>query len=280
MSPTIYEPSLHTGVATDADPAAERTRATWTSGDFGRIAGGLARGAAEFVKRLQLEQGERVLDVACGSGNLTLPAARSGALATGVDIAPNLVAQAIASAAEEGLAVRFEVGDAEDLRCASAGFDTVMSMFGVMFAAHPERAAAELLRVARPGGRIALANWTPAGFIGQMLRIVTAYAPPPTGSSPVLQWGVPDVVRERLAGVTRIDCVRRRIAFTYPCTPAQTVLLYREWYGPAVRAFGAVHADARASLERDLVSLWESNNLATDGTTRVESEYLDVIAVR
>jgi len=263
-----------------ADPVTERVRATWTAGDFGRIATGYAPGAAEFIARLGLAQGERVLDVACGTGNLALPAARAGALTTGIDIAPNLIAQATESAAAEGLAVRFEVGDAEALPYADASFDTVVSMFGVMFAARPERAAAELLRVTRPGGRIALANWTPSGFIGQMLRIVVGHVPPPPGSVPVLQWGDEDVVRERLAGATRVDCVRRRIMFDYPCSPAETVRLFREWYGPTVRAFGALGEDGRERLERELVALWSDNNHADGSTTRLESEYLEVMAWR
>lgn len=279
MTPPIYEPSPAQR-KTDTDPATERTRATWTSGDFGRIGVGFANGAAQFIARLHLTQGERVLDVACGTGNLTLPAARAGALATGIDIAPNLIAQAITSAAAEGLAARFEVANAEALPCATASFDTVVSMFGVMFAAHPARAAEELLRVTRPGGRIALANWTPSGFIGQMLRTLGTYVQPSARQPSMLEWGVSDIVRERLAGVASIGSVRRRIAFTYPHSPAVTVRLFRDWYGPIVRAFAALPAEGRAMLEDDLVRLWEGNNLATDGSTRVESEYLEVIAVR
>lgn len=263
-----------------ADPTTERVRATWTAGDFGRIAAGYASGAAEFIARLALEQGERVLDVACGTGNLALPAARAGALTTGIDIAPNLVAQAVANAAAEELAARFEVGDAEELPYTDASFDTVVSMFGAMFAARPARAAAELLRVTRVGGRIAMANWTPGGFIGQMLRTIVRYAPPPPGAASVLQWGDEATVRERLAAAGRIDCVRRRITFEYPCSPAETVGLFRTWYGPTVCAFAALDEEGRELLERDLVALWTDHNHASGGATRVESEYLEVIAVR
>ena len=279
MSPTILQTKYPVS-AIPADPATEQTRATWTAGDFGRIAVGYARGAAEFTARLELAQGERVLDVACGTGNLALPAARAGALTTGVDIAPNLIAQANASAASEGLAVRFEVGDAEELPYAEGSFDTVMSMFGAMFAARPERVAAQLLRVTRPGGRIAMANWTPDGFIGQMLRTVVGYVPPPPGSPSVLQWGDEPVVRERLAGVASTAFSRRRITFDYPGSPAETVRLFRDWYGPTVRAFSVLDEERRRALERDLTTLWSENNRATDGTTRVESEFLEVRAVR
>lgn len=266
--------------AGSTDPTTERVRATWIAGDFGRIATGYAPGAAEFIARLALAPGERVLDVACGTGNLALPAARALARTTGIDIAPNLIAQAVASVAAEGLTVHFEVGDAEAQPYADGSFDTVVSMFGAMFAARPARVAAELLRVTRRGGRIAMANWTPTGFVGQMLRIVVGYVPPPPGAVSVLQWGDEDVVRERLAGAARIDCVRRRIMFEYPCAPAETVRLFREWYGPIVRAFAALDEEGRESLERDLVALWTDHNHASGGLTRLESEYLDVIAIR
>jgi hypothetical protein len=149
-----------------------------------------------------------------------------------------------------------------------------------MFAPHPERAAAELLRVTAPGGRIALANWTPSSFVGQMLRTLGAYVQPAAGTPSPLEWGVSEVVRERLAGVASIGSVRRRIAFTYPFAPVRTVHLFRDCYGPITRTFAALPQDRQVMLEEDLVRLWEGNNLATDGTTRVESEYLEVIAVR
>jgi SAM-dependent methyltransferase len=263
-----------------SDPVTERTRAIWTAGDFGRIATGYAPGAADFVARLDLQQDERVLDVACGTGNLALPAARAGASVTGIDIAQNLVTQARANAATEGLAIRFEVGDAERLPYADASFDTVVTMFGAMFAARPDRAAAELLRVVRPGGRIAMANWTPGGFIGQMLRTVVGFVPPPSGTPSVLQWGDEGIVAGRLAGVRSLECVRRRITFDYPFTPGATVRLFRDWYGPTVRAFAALDEERAARLERELVALWSDQNHAAEGATRVESEFLEVVAVR
>jgi SAM-dependent methyltransferase len=278
MSSIAVAPEVNAKQGTD--PQTERVRATWIAGDFGRIATGYAAGASEFIARLRLAQGERVLDVACGTGNLALPAARAGALTTGIDIAPNLIAQAIANAADEQLAARFEVGDAEDLPYADGSFETVVSMFGAMFAARPARAAAELLRVTVPGGRIAMANWTPDGFVGRMLRIVVGYAPPPPGSIPVLQWGDEAVVRERLGRASRIECVRRRIMFEYPCSPAETVRLFREWYGPTVRAFASLDEERRLLLEHDLIAHWADHNHAAGDVTRVESEYLEVLAIR
>ena len=262
------------------DPLTERSRATWTSGDFGRIAAGYVRGAGEFIARLELGAGERVLDVACGTGNLAIPAARTGASVTGIDIAPNLVAQAKARAEAESLAITFDVGNAEQLPYESGSFDASVTMFGAMFAARPDRAAAELLRVTRSGGRIAMANWTPTGFIGQMLKATVAYAPPPAGAVSPLLWGTEDAVRERLgAGLESLTLTRRVITFEYPFSPDRVVTEFRLWYGPTLRAFASLDHQGRESLRQELERLWTEHNRADDGTTRVESEYLDVVGV-
>jgi SAM-dependent methyltransferase len=266
---------------TTPDAVTDRVRATWTAGDFGRIAVGYIRGAGEFIARLELESSEQVLDVACGTGNLTIPAARTGAQVTGIDIAPNLVAQARKRAEAESLAVALDVGDAEQLPYETGRFDTTVTMFGAMFAGRPERAAAELLRVTRPGGRIAMANWTPGGFIGQMLKATVAYVPPPAGAPSPLLWGTEEAVRVRLgAGCKTFAFTRRMIAFEYPFAPEQVVDEFRLWYGPTLRAFAALPDEGRESLRQDLERLWREHNRATDGTTRVESEYLEVVAVR
>ena len=262
------------------DALTERSRATWTSGDFGRIAAGYVRGAGEFIARLELGVGDRVLDVACGTGNLAIPAARTGATVTGVDIAPNLVAQAKARAAAESLAISFDVGNAEELPYESGRFDTSVTMFGAMFAARPERAASELLRVTRSGGRVAMANWTPTGFIGQMLKATVAYAPAPAGLASPLLWGTEDAVRDRLgAGCQSLTVCRRVITFEYPFSPEQVVTEFRLWYGPTLRAFASLDDHGRESLRRDLERLWTEHNRADDGTTRVESEYLEVVGI-
>jgi SAM-dependent methyltransferase len=264
----------------EPNPLTERVRATWTSGDFGRIAKGYEQGAAEFIARLGLEPGEPVLDVACGTGNLSLPAARTGASVAGIDIAPNLIAQAEANAAREGLPIAFEVGDAERLPYADGAFQTVVTMFGVMFAARPERASAELLRVTRPGGRIALASWTPSGFIGEMLRTTVRFVPAPGGLPSPLLWGTEDAVRERLgAGARSFAFARRLITFEYPFGPAEVVHYFRLWYGPTLRAFGTLDEVGGDELHRQLERLWADHNQASDGTTRVESEYLEAVAV-
>jgi len=264
----------------ELDPIGERVRATWTSGDFGRIAKGYSLGSGEFIARLGLYPNEPVLDVACGTGNLAIPAARAGGSVTGIDIAPNLVSQAQTRALAEGLSIRFDVGDAEQLPYANGEFTTVVTMFGAMFAARPERAAAEMLRVTRSGGRIAMANWTPSGFIGEMLRITTKYVAPPTGISSPLLWGTEDAVRARLgSGVKSLTLTRRLITFEYPFGPEETVNQFRLWYGPTLRSFAVLDEPNRGALRRDLERLWTDHNRATDGTTRVQSEYLEILAV-
>lgn len=258
-----------------------RVRATWTAGDFGRIAVGFESGAADFIARLNLAPGERVLDVACGTGNLALPAARLGARVTAIDIAPALVAQLAERAAAEGLTVDAREGDAEALPLPDGAFDTVVTMFGAMFAAHPQRVAEELLRVTRGGGRIAMANWAPEGFVGQMLKVVVGYVPPPIDVPSVLLWGDPRVVQERLgAGASEIRCERRTMVLAYPFGPGQTVELFRTWYGPTVRAFAALDQDRQAGLFTDLVRLWSDHNTAGPDATRIESEFLEVVASR
>jgi SAM-dependent methyltransferase len=209
-----------------------------------------------------------------------MPAARTGAAVTGIDIAPNLIAQAQSRATAEGLKITFDVGDAEQLPYANGTFQTVVTMFGAMFAARPDRAAAELLRVTRPGGRIAMANWTPTGFIGEMLRTTVRYVPAPAGIPSPLQWGTDDVVRVRLrAGCESLELTRRLITFEYPFGTEQVVNEFRLWYGPTLRAFAALDETKRDGLRRDLEKLWSEHNRATDGTTRVQSEYLEVVAV-
>lgn len=283
LIPTIYMTALRETSAAptvEIDALTERTRATWTSGDFGRIAKTYLSGASEFVTRLDLRPGETVLDVACGTGNVALPAARTGALVSAIDIAPNLLAQAQMAAVRERLPISFDIGNAEALPYTAASFQTVVTMFGAMFAPRPDRAAAELLRVTRPGGRIVMANWTPAGFIGEMLRVTTRYAPAPANTASPLLWGTEDAVRSRLeAGTTSLTFARRLMTFEFPFGPEQVVNEFRLWYGPTLRAFALLDEPNRDALRRDLETLWSENNRAKDGTTRVQSEFLEVIAV-
>lgn len=262
------------------DAFTERTRATWSAGAFGRIAQGYAAGAAAFVDRLELAPGEIVLDAACGTGALAIPAARTGASVRGIDIAPNLVQEARDAAGAAELPIQVEEGDVEAMPYADACFTTVMSMFGVVFAPHQERAMAEVFRVTRPGGRIALANWTPRGFVGSMLRAHAALVPPPPGLPSVLAWGDETALTMLLAPhrerISAVSMVPRDITLAFPTSPAGTVEFFREFYGPSLRTYAVLHAEGRASLSSELVQLWASRNTAGDGATSVESEYLDV----
>jgi SAM-dependent methyltransferase len=258
-----------------------KLRSTWIAGSFGEIARMYQPGAEEFVDQLDLKQGTSVLDVACGTGNSAIPAARLGASVTGVDIAPNLLEQARINASNEGLQIQFDEGDAEALQYGDASFDAVVTMFGAMFAPRPALVAAELKRVCRPGGFVAMANWTPTGFIGQMFKIAASRVPPPPGMpSPVL-WGVAETVRERLGdGFTKIDATPRPILFKFEGSPAETVEHFRLYYGPTQKAFGALDEAGQAALRSELEQLWTKHNRMSDGSTEIESEYLEVIAVK
>lgn len=256
-----------------------RNRATWMAGDFEKIAVGFAAGAAAFVERVGVDIGDNILDVATGTGNLAIPAARLGGIVTGVDIAPNLIASARAKADARRLEIQFDEGNAEALPYGRGVFKTVMSMFGVMFVPRPERAIAELFRVTRKGGRIALANWTPDGFIGKLLKAHAAHVPSPPGVPSPLDWGDQAQMSERLDAfdgrIRSLKFTKRTITLAFPITPGAVVELFREYYGPSVRTFAALDASGRASLEAELLKLWTSRNIGHAGSTFVEAEYLE-----
>jgi SAM-dependent methyltransferase len=272
---------MESGASSELSALKTRLKATWIAGDFEEIAKYYATQAEDFIKRLKLSPGTKVLDVACGTGNTALPAARAGADVTGIDLAPNLVEKARENARVQGLQAKFEEGDAEALPYVDGAFDTVVTMFGAMFAPRPDLVAAELKRVCRPGGRIAMASWTPSGFIGQMFKTATKYVPPPPGmASPVL-WGVEETVRERFAaGISKLEIKAQKIDWVFPFSPADVVEHFRLYYGPTQKAFGVLDEEKQAALRKDLEELWASHNRATDGTTDVEAEYLEVVAVR
>lgn len=256
-------------------------KATWMSGDFGEVAKYAAREGETFVSRLSLKPGQRVLDIACGTGNATIPAARSGAQVVGVDIATNLLEQARKRAEAENLKVKFQEGDAEELPFADAEFDVVISMFGAMFAPRPERVAAELVRVTKPGGIIAMANWTPEGFVGKSFRVTSKISPPPPGIQPPVLWGDEQTVKQRFAtGVSSLTTTRRPMQFQFPFPPKDVVAFFRKYFGPTGAAFSRLDPAGQAQLTQVLGSLWTEHNQSTDGTTTIESEYLEVRAVR
>src|SRR5215218_1831266 len=223
---------MESGATSELSALKTKLKATWIAGDFGQIAKYYASQAEDFIKRLDLKPGMKVLDVACGTGNLALPAAKTGATVTGVDIAPNLVEQARENATAAGLNAKFDEGDAEALPYADASFDAVVTMFGGMFAPRPDLVAAELKRVCRPGGFIAMANWTPTGFIGQMFKTMSTHVPPPAGMpSPVL-WGKEETVRERLGeGIVKVESRPQICTFEFPFSPVETVETFRTFYG-------------------------------------------------
>jgi SAM-dependent methyltransferase len=268
----------------EMDSLKARLKGTWSAGDFGRIATSYETGAADFIARLGLKSGQRVLDVACGTGNLALPAAKAGAHVVGIDIAPNLVEQARQRAAAQKLSIRFEEGDAEALPYENGSFDVVVSMFGAMFAPRPEVVACELARVTRAGGTIAMANWTPGSFIGQMFKTIGALVPPPPIMPSPLLWGDEAKLRERFGTqIAKLHVQPRLIAFRFEeLAPPEVVEFWREYYGPTQRAFEALASDAQkhAALRLALEHLWTQHNSARDGGTVVESEYLEVLAMR
>jgi SAM-dependent methyltransferase len=267
----------------DLEAVKARQKATWESGDFGQIARTIENVAEEFMARQIVTDGAQVLDVACGTGNLAVIAAKRGARVSGIDIAGNLIAQARARAAAEGVPIAFEQGDAEVMPYAQSQFDLVVSMFGVMFTPRPSVAAAEMARVTRPGGCLAMANWTPDGFIGKMFQVFKAHLPPPPAGVPSpMGWGNEATVRGRLRdGFSEMRVTRRMALMRYPFPPAETVEFFRQYYGPTQKAFDALDPAGQAALRRDLIELQTAHNTArTPGTTEVAAEYLEVVAVR
>lgn len=258
-----------------------KQKAVWMAGDYGKIAESIKDGAAEFIERLDLQPGENVLDVACGTGNLAIPAAKKGAEVTGVDIASNLIEQARKRAEAERVNCRFDEGDAEALPYADESFDTVVSMFGAMFAPRPEKTAEELKRVCRPGGRIAMINWTPEGFAARMFKATARHIPPPPNVPPPVLWGDETTVRERLRDViSDLSLTRRLITIRYPFSEAEVVEYFRQFFGPTKLAFDALDDEGQKALRRDLEKVWEEENTADDGTIFIEADILEVIARR
>jgi SAM-dependent methyltransferase len=266
---------------TDFDALKSRLKATWMDGNYDYFSRFMERSALEFLDRLGVTPGAALLDVACGSGQLALIAARRGVRVTGVDIATNAILAARGRATSEGLDAQFDEGDAEALPYADARFDVVASLYGAMFAPRPERVSAEVLRVCRPGGTIAMGNWTKEGFVGTMFKTFARFIAPPGMPAPVL-WGDESVVRERFgAGLRSLQMTRVHYRFDYPFSPAGVVEFFRENYGPTTRAFASLDDARQAALRADLVDLWTKHNQAGELTrTIVDSEYLEVVGVR
>jgi SAM-dependent methyltransferase len=257
-----------------------RQQAMWASGDFAVIGATLQIVGELLNEAADVRAIHRVLDVAAGNGNATLAAARRFASVTSTDYVPALLERGRRRADAEGFAnITFDVADAEALPYGDASFDVVLSTFGVMFAPDHQRAAAELMRVCSVGGRIGLANWTPAGFIGQLLRLVARYVPPTPGVQSPLLWGTDAHVRELFPGATKVEHTTRRFAFRYR-SPDHWVEVFRNFYGPTHMAFLALDADGQAALEDDLVTLLRSLDLGGGNGLVVPGEYLETVITK
>jgi SAM-dependent methyltransferase len=274
------QPVATVAAPVDFDAIKQRQQATWASGDFAVIGVTLQIVGESLAEALDLRAGERVLDVAAGNGNATLAAARRFARVTSTDYVPHLLEKAAARAGAEGLDVEFRHADAEALPFADGFFDVALSTFGAMFTPQPERAAAELLRVVRPGGRIGMANWTPEGFIGQLFRLIAGYLPPPAGMQSPALWGVERRIDELFGReAAAVRCTRRAFNFRYR-SAAHWIEVFRDYYGPTHKAFAALDAPRQARLSADLAALLERLNVAGPGSLVVPAEYLEVVVTR
>lgn len=254
-----------------------RQQQTWASGDYTVVASKIVLVSELLAERADLRAGWRVLDVACGNGNATLAAARQGTSAVGIDYVPELIESARARVVTEGLDAQFHVGDAEDLPFGDDEFDATLSVFGSMFTPDHERTAAEMLRVTRPGGRIALASWTPDGFIGQMFRVVSSYVAPPPGVASPLHWGTENHLA-RLFGSQVAEGRSTERTYTFRFTSAEEyVAVFRRWYGPTLKAFAALDEVGQAKLTADLTALARDFDVHHSGDVAIESTYLETV---
>jgi ubiquinone/menaquinone biosynthesis C-methylase UbiE len=262
----------------DFDAIKAKQQVNWSAGNYAVIGTTLQIIGETLCEAVDASAGSHILDVAAGNGNAALAAARRGCQVTAIDYVPDLLAQLQERFAADGLTVDARVGDAEALEFADDTFDAVVSTVGVMFAPNQERAAAELARVCRPGGRIGLANWTPQSYVGHMFRAIGKYVPPPAGIHSPLEWGSEARVQELLGGhVSKIDVVERTFYFRYR-SATEFIDVMRTYYGPMTKAFDSLDADGQRGLHADLVALAEERNTATDGTLRLPSEYLEIVA--
>lgn len=257
-----------------------RQQSAWSSGDYAVVGTTLQSVGETLCETLDLRSGEAVLDVAAGNGNASLAAARRWARVVSTDYVPALLARGAKRAEAEGLQVDFREADAEALPFADASFDVVVSTFGVMFTADHDRAAAEMLRVCRPGGRIGLASWTPEGFIGQLFKVIGRHVPPPAGARSPALWGTHARLAEMFEPHAKVVALAPR-SFMFRYRSARHWLeVFRNWYGPVLKAFAALDEDGRMALERDILALIARFNRSGDATLVVPGEYLETVLVR
>ena len=270
----------HPPAMPDLEAVKRRQQATWASGDFAVIGTTLQIVGESLAEAVDLRAGERVLDVAAGNGNATLAAARRFADVTSTDYVPALLDKGRARAAAEGLAVQFQVADAEALPFPDARFDVVLSTFGAMFTPDHRRSAGEMLRVLRPGGRLGLANWTPEGFIGRLFKIVGAHVPPPAGVASPALWGTESHLAALFGGqAAQIRCERRVFNFRYRGI-AHWLQVFRDYYGPTHKAFAALDAGGQQALQHDITVLLEQANTGGVPSLVVPAEYLEIVVTK
>ena len=281
MSSVLATPGpAQAGAPPDLQALKAQQRGAWASGDYAIVGTTLQIVGESLCEALDLRSGQHVLDVAAGNGNASLAAARRWCEVTATDYVPALLERARERAAAERLPMQFQEADAEALPFADASFDAVVSTFGVMFVADHARAAAELLRVCKPGGKIGLANWTPDGFIGQLFKTIGKHRPPPAGAKSPALWGTRARLGELFeAGARSIKAAERHFVFRYR-SPEHWLEVFRNYYGPTLKAFAALDAPAQAALERDLLALIDQLNRSGDGTMVVPSEYLEIVITR
>lgn len=264
----------------DLEALKARQRVMWGSGDFAIIGTTLQSVGEDLCEAVDLAAGSLVLDVACGNGNATLAAARRFAITTGVDYVPALLERGRQRAAAEHLSVTFVEGDAENLPFEEGSFDTVLSTFGVMFSANQARATAELTRVCRPKGKIALASWTAEGFLGALLRTISRYVPPPSGAPSPLLWGNAGAIEGLFESRARIVSAKKKeFVFRYR-TPEHFVQIFRDFYGPTFTAFRALSPENARELETELIGLIARSHRFGSPALAVPGEYLEVVLER
>ncbi len=257
-----------------------RQKKAWSSGDYGKVGTTLVVMAELLTEAVDLRPTQRVLDVACGNGNASLAAARRFCEVVGIDYVPMLLDEARERAKAEGLPVDFREGDAEDLPFEDASFDVVLSTLGVMFAPNQDKAAAELLRVCKPGGRIGMASWVPDGYIGDLFRTMGKYVPPPAGLKLPFRWGTEEGLGELLGeGIGSLQTRRRSFVWRFP-SARHHVEFMRGYYGPLNKAFETLDEGGQEALEGELISLVEQYNRSDDGTAVWGADYLEVVAAR
>lgn len=270
-----------TAPAPDLAAVKRRQQATWASGDFSAVATLIVPVAENLCDATDLRSGTRVLDVATGSGNAAIAAARLGCDVTGVDYVPQLLERGRERAAAERLPIDFQEGDAEDLPSPDAAFDAVLSVFGAMFAPDHRRTAAEIARVCRPGGRVGLVSWTPEGFLGDMFRTISAHVSPPPGVASPMLWGT-EAHLTSIFGDTVEWVGHARRTFTWRFTsPEAFVDFFATHYGPTLKAFEALDDQARAELAGDLAALARRHDrLDGEGAIAIPAEYLESVGIR